>query len=320
MVEKTCGDKDQEMKTAKIQGVLRKNLGLKLLALAFTLFLWFFVVGEEEAEVSLNVPLELVNMPKDTIITDQFNGMIDVRVYGPRSLIRELAARRLGHVVDLANARPGKMILHITPESIQLPRRVRVTRIHPSQVTLTLEPLVRREVPIEMVIKGAVAADHELKGVRLSMPSVTLAGSSREIAKVKKVLTQPIDISGLGGSTEIVAGLDLQAPYLTVVGEPRIVAQIQVEEKRVQEELVIPVEGLGAVSAYTIAPNRIKVSLSGPIGEVRSAARDKNIRALVELRGLRPGVYMKRPVIQAPSGVEIEKTRPRSVKVTVVNK
>lgn len=220
------------MNISKARRFWKKNIGLKLLALAFALFLWFFVVGEEKAEVSLNVPLELINMPKDIVISNEFNGMIDVRVYGPRSLVRELATKRLSHVIDLANATAGKMTLQIKPESIHLPRGMQVIRIHPSQVTLVLEPLARREVPVEAVLKGVVANDYELKGVDLKPPNVVLAGAAKEVTRVKKVLTYPIDISGLSENTEIVAGLDLGMLRLKAVGEPRVTVYIRIEEKK----------------------------------------------------------------------------------------
>ncbi len=308
------------MKAGKLRAFLGKNLGLKLLALIFALFLWFFVVGEEKAEVSLNVPLELVNMPKDMLISNEFNGMIDVRVYGPRSLVRELATKRLSHVVDLANTKPGRMVLHITPESIRLPRGVQVTRIHPSQVALILEPLVRREVPVEAVLKGEVAADHKMKGVELEPANVVLVGAAREVAKVKKVLTHPIDVSGLDKSMNTMADIDLQMFHVKVEGAPPITAYIQVEENRIRNNLVVPVEGLGAVHGYKIDPVNIKVSLSGPVSIVRNVVQNKNIRAMVELEGLHPGIYMRQPVIQAPLGVKIEKTAPKSVRITVLKK
>jgi len=305
------------MKAGKTQRFWRKNIGLKLLALAFALFLWFFVVGEEKAEVSLSVPLELVNMPDDLVISNEFNGAIDVRVYGPRSLVRELVTRRLSHVVDLAKATPGKMTLHITPEGIRLPGEVQVTRIHPSQVNLVLEPLARREAPVEAVLKGAIAADYELKGVELKPAKVVLSGAVREVAKVKKVLTRPIDISGLSVSTKAVVGLDLHRYHLRVVGEPQVTAYIQVEEKIIRESLVIPVEGAGVAYGYKIDPRNIEVSMQGPVSVLRDAARKQDIRAVVQLGGLGPGTYVRRPVIKAPAGVEIETVKPKSARVTI---
>lgn len=308
------------MKAGKKQRFWRRNIGLKLLALAFALFLWFFVVGEERAEVGLNVPLELVNMPDDLVISNEFNGMIDVRVYGPRSLVRELATRRISRAVDLAKAIPGKMTLHITPDSIRLPREVQVTRIHPSQVTLVLEPLVRREVPVEAVLKGAVAADYELKGVEPRPAKVVLSGAAREVGKVKKVLTQPIDISGLSVSTKAVVGLDLHMYHLRVVGEPQVTAYIQVEEKIVRKNLVIPVEGVGTAYGYKIDPRNVEISIQGPVGMLRNTAWKQNIRAVVKLGELRPGAYVRRPVIEAPAGVEIEKAEPKSVRVIILKR
>ena len=70
-----------------------RNFFFKILALVLAVILWFLVVGEERAEVGLTIPLELVNMPRDLIVVNNLTQGIDIRVNGPRSLIRSLSTR-----------------------------------------------------------------------------------------------------------------------------------------------------------------------------------------------------------------------------------
>lgn len=305
------------MKAGKTQRFWRKNLGLKLLALGFALFLWFFVVGEEKAEVSLSVPLELVNMPNDMTIVNKFNGMIDVRVYGPRSLVRELSTQRTSHVVDLTYAKPGKMILDISPENIRLPRGVKVVRVQPTQVTLILEPVAQQEVPVEAALNGKIASDYEIKNVKLKPPTMVVSGAVSQVTKVKKILTQPIDISGLTASLEKVVGLDLDMSQFKVVGEAQVTACITVEEKNIYRDLIKPIEGVGSEYNYKVNPRIVRLSVRGPASALRNADQGQNVRAVVQLKGLNPGVHTRRPIILAPSGVKIEKSWPKTVKVTI---
>ena len=109
-----------------------KNLPYKLLALFLAILLWFIVVGEERAEVGLTIPLELINIPRDMIVANNLTQGIDIRVNGPRSLVRSLSTENLSKSLDLSNARAGTITFPISSEGIPLPRGVTITRIHPT--------------------------------------------------------------------------------------------------------------------------------------------------------------------------------------------
>ena len=49
-----------------------KNWVLKFLSLLFALFLWYFVVGEDKVDMTVTIPVEIVNLPRDLIISNQF--------------------------------------------------------------------------------------------------------------------------------------------------------------------------------------------------------------------------------------------------------
>ncbi|MCK5324253.1 MAG: YbbR-like domain-containing protein, partial [Desulfobulbaceae bacterium] len=40
-----------------------KNWAPKLLSLFFALFLWYFVVGEDKVDMTVRIPVEIVNLP-----------------------------------------------------------------------------------------------------------------------------------------------------------------------------------------------------------------------------------------------------------------
>lgn len=221
------------MKTGKVP-FWRKNIGLKVLALSFSIFLWFFVVGEEKAEVGLSIPLEIVNMPNNMVISSEFPGSVDVRVYGPRSLLRDLANRPMNREIDLAGAMPGKMTVRFSPETIKLPRGVQVTRIQPTHINLILEPLARREVPVKPVIKGGLGPDFEMISVILDPPAIVISGAAREISKIDAVNTQPIDISGLNSDTQVPAYLNLEKAHFKIAGDTHLKAYFKIRERRIE--------------------------------------------------------------------------------------
>jgi hypothetical protein len=79
-----------------------KNWVLKLLSLFFALFLWYFVVGEDKVEMNVTLPVEIVNLPRDLVISNQFKRQIEVTISGQRSLIRGMAEQHISRSVLFA--------------------------------------------------------------------------------------------------------------------------------------------------------------------------------------------------------------------------
>ena len=66
-----------------------KNWVLKLVSLLFALFLWYFVVGEDKVDMNVTIPVEIVNLPRNLVISNQFKAQLDVTVSGPRGMIKK---------------------------------------------------------------------------------------------------------------------------------------------------------------------------------------------------------------------------------------
>ena len=103
-----------------------KNWVLKLLSFFFALFLWYFVVGEDKVDMNVTLPVEIVNLPRDLVISNQFKKQLEVTVSGQRSLIQGMAAQHISRSIDLSKASPGTVVIQNQPDSIPLPRGINV--------------------------------------------------------------------------------------------------------------------------------------------------------------------------------------------------
>ena len=64
-----------------------KDWVLRMISLGLAIVLWYFVGGEDIVNKNIMVPVEVINMPRDLVVSNQFKKEIEVSVSGPRSMV-----------------------------------------------------------------------------------------------------------------------------------------------------------------------------------------------------------------------------------------
>jgi YbbR domain-containing protein len=207
-----------------------KNLAYKVLAVLLAIIVWYVVVGEERAEVGLTVPLELINIPRDLIVVNNVTQGIDIRVNGPRSLVRSLSMENLSKSLDLSNTRPGSVSFSISSEGIPLPRGVKVTRINPTQVTVVLQKLAIKKIKVKPRITGKPAPGFEIDSIQVNTEQVEIAGPEEVVANLEQLYTKPIEIQGLKSNITQRTYLDFRNHQIYLVKEVPIEVQVNLKK------------------------------------------------------------------------------------------
>jgi len=178
----------------KLLDRLTNNWSLKLLALAIALALWVFVVGQEKSEISVRVPVEVTNVPPDTLVVDDVVGEVDVRLHGPRTLIRRVAAERLSKAVDLTGLKVGVHVFQVEAEDLRLPPGCGCCASAPT-------PSPDPGPPPDPGGGGAAGAQGQTRpGLRAGRggdaPVQGHGGRPREeVSELERVLTVPVDLT-----------------------------------------------------------------------------------------------------------------------------
>src|SRR5260370_41129264 len=98
--------------------VLFRNLGLKLLALAIALVVWFVFAAQRRERISertYRIPLSLVNIPGQMVIASPLPPSVDVRARGPFTALSQLDPGKLEAVIALLDAAPGGRRYQLPP-------------------------------------------------------------------------------------------------------------------------------------------------------------------------------------------------------------
>ncbi len=178
---------------------LRSNLGWKIVSLAFAVLLWNYVIGEvnptRDAEYTnlraRVVGLDQLNTEKLTLQGDPLFKNINVTVALRRSELKTFHKSDIDVYVDVSAAnKEGEVELKIKAD----PAKGTVVRISPDRVTVTVEELKQRTVPVECETTGSLPQGYWGDTPELNNTDLTITGAASVVDRVEKaVVTVPLD-------------------------------------------------------------------------------------------------------------------------------
>jgi YbbR domain-containing protein len=175
---------------------LIENLGLKIAAILLSIVLWFFVTSRGQSEISIDVPLELKNMPQGLELVNHTTKTVNLNIRGQERFIKNVSASNVRVSLDLSKAKRGEGTYYINREDIKLPRSITVTSISPPSVRVTTEETASKTVKVVPVIVGEPQKGFYLKSAEVFPETIVIEGVRSEIAKVSALKTEPLDITG----------------------------------------------------------------------------------------------------------------------------
>ena len=228
-----------------------KEWFLMVVSLVLASFLWNFVSGERTVDKNVMIPVEVINLPRDLVISNQFKKEIEVTVNGPRSLILELETKQITRQIDLSKAVPGTTVITNDVDSIPMRRGVTVLRVQPSTIILSLDKLIQKKFTVNPVTTGQPSPGYILKRLQMDPDVITITGPETVLSRYEVLRTRVININGLKKSIQQQVPLDLEPAIVDLIGETTITAEISVALETVQKEykvkLVEPVTSGGKV-------------------------------------------------------------------------
>jgi hypothetical protein len=242
-----------------------KDLLLKLISLALGILVWFLAVGTDQIDVSMDIPIEVLNLPKNLVIYNQYQKEISVTLRGPRGIIQELRNRPPSLSLDLSEATSDTIVLNTETLSFSLPSGISILRMQPASITLSIDKLLERQISVTAVTEGDVAQGYILKKVSLNPDEILVSGPASLVTQEQALKTYVINLSGLNHSTTLPVHLDLPPELMELIGEVTVVAQLTVADKFVKKNVrEIPINIRDAEQEVQVKPNSITVVANIP--------------------------------------------------------
>jgi YbbR domain-containing protein len=194
-----------------LRTMLLDNWAMKLLSLALSLTLWFYVTSTGKTELTMTVPIELRNIPPGMTVVGDVSGSLEARIQGQERVLREsTAAKKIVARLDLSVAREGENSIPVSPDDIKRPGGTTVTHLSQYDVKVKLERLVRRTLRVRPVLRGTPAAGFRLAGTSVSPGKVVIEGPASVMQALEKLETMPIDIQQARESLTVEPRIDYQ--------------------------------------------------------------------------------------------------------------
>ena len=302
-----------------LRWVLLHNAGVKLLSLVIAFGLWFFVnTGERDAEMNVQVPVELRNLPQNVMLVSPRVDYIDLVVSGPRTLLNRIDPQRISIALDLHGVRPGPAVFRVLGDTLDLPRGVTVVRMTPSEVTLEFATKMRKSVPVHVAFAGKPPANLRVTDTRVAPESVDAVGPAPEVGALKAAETDPIDLTDApAGLLERDVPLDVPGEYLSFTATMAHV-QVRLEEpERTRTVAGVPIVVRNAGYQTALAPAKQQITVRGPQSAIDALELDHGA-VYIDADGREPGSYQLTPAVDLPAGIELVKQEPAVVELRVL--
>ncbi|HLL14980.1 MAG TPA: CdaR family protein [Pyrinomonadaceae bacterium] len=228
-----------------LHDLLFADWGLKLLALAITLGLWFAVTGQRVPTTARmhDVRLSFV-LPPDMEISNEPRDKVDVSLRGNKSALDAIRSGDVSLSYDASSYRPGERVVRLSPNNItlQLPggigtEGIVVERIEPSSIPLRLERRVERELVVEPKPSGQVPEGYELLGLEPMPARVRVRGPESHVNALERAPTETILLDGRKENFTA-SQLAIDIPDRKIVALDTVVdVQVKIAEARVTKRL-----------------------------------------------------------------------------------
>ncbi len=247
------------------QRLLSRSWFLKGMSLCMAVMLWYFVGGKDTVDKIVMIPIEIINLPRDLVISNQSKKEIEVTVSGPSSLLVELANRAVTRRIDLSSAQPGTMVVDNTVGSIPVPRGIKVLRVQPSSLILSLDKLVQRHFSVVPTTSGKVASGHVLKRLKMDPETITITGPQTVLSQFEQLRTAEISIDQLSVSQQRQVPLRLDPVIVDLIGETSVTAHIEIGLETVKRKIRdMPVVAVLDGEQRQVKPAKVTITANIP--------------------------------------------------------
>ncbi len=290
-----------------------------IVAFLMAVVLWYGVSGSEKLESHLEVRVDYRGLPQGLVVTSGQVSKVSVRVRASMGMLRSLAGRDYAFFMDLSDVRKGENVLAVNLAYLPFRSGVEVMDVTPSRITLHVDTLESKIVPLKAEVTGDTPPDF-VAHVSFTPPELTLSGPSALLEDIDDI-TVPVIIDGpvVPGTTESKRLVPLPDGIDASPTEVKQSIQMGIRRKLVSVTRTVQVDAPAHLGKF-VRPDKVSLAVAMPQSLAGKAASNNEIRAFVNLGTYDLGSYPLPVLVSLPEGAELVEIEPPRVTVTLEQK
>jgi YbbR domain-containing protein len=220
-------------------------------------------------------------------------------VKGTSTTVNNLRPNEISAWVDLSNTKSGLRNFEMGPDQVRLPYGFTVLRINPSQISLRIEEVVARTIPVTPRLEGEAPLGYKLSEVKVIPPEVEIRGPRSAVASVRQAYTDSIDLSSIRGTYSEATNVGIENSSVRIVKSKSVQVNLNVTEIEDVYSIRVPISSDNLPRDVKFNPKILRIDLLGP-KSVLSQVKTGQITISLDLAGLKSGVYELTPQISVP--------------------
>jgi hypothetical protein len=132
-------------------GAFVENWRTKLSALALVTIAWLILASQQEAKMTLAVPVQHDRIPSHLILGQGSTSAVDLTLSGRRNTIRTLRDQDVQVRVDVNDITSGRHLIKLSAKNIYLPFGVKIDQVAPQTIMVNLWPRSKDQNPDQQI-------------------------------------------------------------------------------------------------------------------------------------------------------------------------
>nr|NJM01649.1 YbbR-like domain-containing protein [Desulfobacula sp.] len=301
---------------------------LRPVHLSYLMFLscFFLMTGCNTApvETDLLFPVDFSNVPENMVLTKFHTGNIEIRIRAAPRVMDRLNKESIRYPVDLYtdlafdpagdfdSIDPGEYLIPVYKKRIPMNPAIKILTIKPSYLSVRLERKVRKIFQVRIPYAGTPAQGYTVLEAVADPPAVELTGPASVIESIFELKTKAIDLTNVNEGFKKKIPLDLEDPSVVFFPDQVVTVTVPVEQQLVSKTIEnIPVLAWNTAYPVRIEPAGITVSIKGPFEKLSKKEVLGRIYAYVDLKDMKPGVYVRHASINIPVDLTMTDASPQ---------
>jgi hypothetical protein len=292
---------------------------IALLAMVLAVFSWYLVSGREKVESWIQVPVEMTNPPASLFIRKGGVNKLEVRVRGPKGIVRSLAGREKPYTLNLSGLTVGENTILFEDRNLKLPKSLEVVEIKPNRVQITADRIVTQNAAVSIRYAGQLSDDYRILTSNATPATVTLRGPESMMRRAASLDTKGVVLPAEPPAVWS-AKVGLRPPAEDVEVDPvEVTVNIAfgLKTKALWLRLPVAMQVAGAAHA-TLLTKHVGVLVEGPVSAIRNLDLRKDVEASLTIpANVAQGKHTLPYKVSVPQGLTIKELSPPAVEVQV---